>query len=428
MAPSVMAMWCASLFRPKTLAIACLATLCGCVGVYRHLGGASSRPPSDLPHQLSPAAQELVRQVYANTVPKQLVDYHLHLLGMGENGSGCYVNPRMLTWAHPWPHFQFEIYRSAARIPDKVRAESQFLVRLNELAKTAPGRFLLLAFDENRGTDGLVVAKKTEFHIPNEYAQRVANGTPDRFVAAGSVHPRRPDACNELRRLHAQGVRVIKWLPNAMGINPADPSCDPFYDTMHELGMILLTHGGVEAAVDAADDQALGNPQHLQRALEHRVKVIVAHCASLGKGKDLANPGAPPVENWELFLRMMDDPRWKGLLFADLSATTQVNRSSEFLRTILSREDLHSRLVNGSDYPLPAVNVVIWLRPWVRAGLLDPKDVGPLREIYDANPLVFDFALKRRLRVIQPGGRISRFAASIFHENPALPISGGLAH
>ena len=191
---------------------------------------------------------------------------------------------------------------------------------------------------------------------------------------------------------------------------------------------VHTTHGGVEAAVDAADDQALGNPQHLQRALEHRVKVIVAHCASLGKGKDLANPGAPPVENWELFLRMMDDPRWKGLLFADLSATTQVNRSSEFLRTILSREDLHSRLVNGSDYPLPAVNVVIWLRPWVRAGLLDPKDVGPLREIYDANPLVFDFALKRRLRVIQPGGRISRFAASIFHENPALPISGGLAH
>ncbi len=428
MTPSVMSMWILPLLRPKSLAIACLVMLCGCVGVYHHLGGASSRPPSDLPDRLSPSARELVRQVYAGTSPERLVDYHLHLLGMGENGSGCYVNPRMLTWAHPWPHFQFEIYRSAARIPDITRAESQFSLRLSELAKTAPGRFLLLAFDENRGPDGLMVAKKTEFHIPNEYARKVANATPERFVAAGSVHPLRPDACEELRRLHAQGVRVIKWLPNAMGINPADPSCDPFYDTMHELGMILLTHGGVEAAVDAAEDQALGNPQRLQRALEHRVKVIIAHCASLGTGKDLANPEAPPVENWKLFLRMMDDPRWHGLLYADLSATTQMNRSAEFLRTILSREDLHARLVNGSDYPLPAVNVVIWLRPWVRAGLLDPADIAPLREIYDTNPLVFDFALKRRLRVIQSNGHISKFAASIFQENPALCISGRSEH
>ena len=134
------------------------------------------------------------------------------------------------------------------------------------------------------------------------------------------------------------------------------------------------------------------------------------------------------MENWKLFLQMMDDPRWHGLLFADLSATTQVNRSAEFLRTILSREDLHSRLVNGSDYPLPAVNVVIWLRPWVRAGLLDPADIAPLREIYDTNPLVFDFALKRRLRVIQSNGHISKFAASIFQENPVLRINGRSEH
>ena len=39
------------------------------------------------------------------------------------------------------------------------------------------------------------------------------------------------------------------------------------------------------------------------------------------------------------------------------------------------------------------------------------------------NPLVFDFALKRRLRVIHPDGSVSRFADPVFQENPALPLS-----
>jgi uncharacterized protein len=188
--------------------------------------------------------------------------------------------------------------------------------------------------------------------------------------------------------------------------------------------MALLSHGGAEAAVDAADDQCLGNPQHLQRPMERGVKVIVAHCASLGKGKDAADPSGPEVENWKLLLRMMDDPRWDNLLFADISATTQYNRSPEFLRAFLTRPDLHHRLVNGSDYPLPAVNFVIWLRRWVKAGLLDASDVAPLRELYAVNPLVFDFALKRRLRVVHANGGVSRFALSVFHENPNLPLEG----
>lgn len=405
-------------------AATCLLALCSCSAVVHRIGGASTRPPSEMPGRLSPGTQALVRQVYAGVRADRLADYHVHLAGTGEGGTGCYVSPRMLTWAHPWHHFRFQVYSSAAGIHDMARADSQFAARLTDLARTAPGKFLLLAFDEHWSPDGRVVAEKTEFHVPNDHALRVAASAPSHFAAAGSVHPLRPGACQELCRLHARGVRVIKWLPNAMGINPAAPACDAFYDTMHRLGMALLTHGGVEAAVDAAQDQCLGNPQHLQRPLEHGVKVIVAHCASLGDGEDHAAPGSPPVENWKLLLRMMDEPRWRGLLFADISATTLQNRTPEFMRTLLSRQDLHSRLVNGSDYPLPAVNIVIPLQHWVRAGLLDSADIPALRELYDVNPLVFDFALKRRLRYIQPDGRILRLSDSIFEEHPALPLSG----
>lgn len=395
----------------------------GCTSPIHLVGGASKRNPAEYPDRLSPTARKLAHEVYRDVTPSRLADYHVHLVGLGEGGSGCYANPRMRSWAHPFHHLRFLVYCSAGGVGDPAKCESQYVTRLEALVRTAPGRFLLLAFDENRSSQGLVVPEKTEFHVPNDFPIQLATRSPGHFAAAGSVHPYRPDAMAELRRLHAKGVRVIKWLPNAMGIDPSDPRCDPFYEEMRRLDMTLLTHGGVEAAVDAEKDQCLGNPQHLKRALDRGVKVVVAHCASLGKGDDHeAPPGSPQVENWKLLLRMMDDPRWRHLLFADLSATTQVNRSPEFVRTLLTRRDLHHRLVNGSDYPLPAVNIVISLRHWVRAGLLDPDDAASLRELYQVNPLVFDYALKRRLRVIHPDGTVSRYSPGIFEENPAVPL------
>jgi hypothetical protein len=46
-----------------------------------------------------------------------------------------------------------------------------------------------------------------------------------------------------------------------------------------------------------------------------------------------------------------------------------------------------------------------------------------LNEVYDFNPLVFDFALKRTLRVRDRSGREVGFAPSVFEEHPALPVA-----
>jgi mannonate dehydratase len=84
---------------------------------------------------------------------------------------------------------------------------------------------------------------------------------------------------------------------------------------------------------------------------------------------------------------------------------------------MLAREDLHERLVNGSDYPLPAVNLLIRTRPLVKQGYISNSEAESLKEIYDYNPLLFDFVLKRTLRL--PGTTRS-FPASIFMVNHAL--------
>jgi len=369
---------------------------------------------------LSPAARALLESAYADVDPAKLLDYHVHLLGMGEGGSGCYVNERILTWRHPIDRLTFLVYRSAAGITDDARAESQYLDRLVALARTHAGRFVVLAFDEFHDSGGRADRGRSEFHVPNDYALAVAAWHSDLFVPACSVHPYRPDAIRELERCAARGARIVKWLPNAMGIDPADARNAPFYRRMHELDMVLLSHAGDEAAVEAAGLQHLGNPLLLRAPLAAGVKVIAAHFAGLGEAEDLDAPARPRVAAWRLLLRMMDEPRWRGLLFADISAVTQANRLPGPLPALLQRADLHSRLVNGSDYPLPAVNILIRTSRLAELGLIPPDERRALNEIYDFNPLVFDYVLKRSLRLKDASGREHRFAPAVFEENPSL--------
>jgi predicted TIM-barrel fold metal-dependent hydrolase len=396
----------------------------GCASFIDAIGGASSREPSAMQAALSPEARELVQRAYADVDPTKLLDYHTHLLGMGEGGSGCYVNESALNWGHPLRRMKFLVYRSAAKITDETRAETEYLERLIALARLQRGRFVVLAFDEYHDVDGRPNRARSEFHVPNDYAMAVATSHPDLFVPACSIHPYRPDALAELERCAARGVRIIKWLPNAMGIDPADERVAPFFARMRALDMALLSHAGEEAAVDADEDQHLGNPLRLRAALAAGVRVIATHFAGLGEAEDLDRPEKPRVPAWRLLLRMIEDPRWKGLLFADISAVTQANRTPEPLVTLLTRSDLHSRLVNGSDYPLPAVNMLIRTSSLEAMGLISPVERRALNEVYNFNPLVFDYVLKRTVRAVGPDGVAHRFARSIFEENPALSPAG----
>src|SRR3989304_3285770 len=79
--------------------------------------------------------------------------------------------------------------------------------------------------------------------------------------------------------------------------------------------------------------------------------VVGAHCASMGEDRDL-DRGAhgPYVASFGLFARLMDDPRFEGRLFGDLSAITQINRAVPALASVVARSDWQARLLNGSDY------------------------------------------------------------------------------
>jgi mannonate dehydratase len=357
----------------------------------------------------------LVAAAWDGLRPERVWDCHAHLFGNGKSGKGIWLNPEWDSVLTPAARARRIFYVNAScGGEDDERLDAGIVRRMTHVADELPAgaKVVLLAFDFTYDEKGARREDLTAFCIPNEYAAGIARSRPDRFEWVASIHPYRPDAIAALESAKREGARAVKWLPPAMGIDPASAQCTPFYEALQRLDIPLLAHVGEEQAVKGAAAHALGNPLLLRHALDRGVRVIAAHCATLGASADLdrsSNPGkAPDVPNIELFARMMAERRYEKLLFGDLSAVTQVNRA-EHLPTLLERQEWHPRILNGSDYPLPGVMPLFSLDRLVQAGLLEAQALPVLKELRQTNALVFDFVLKRSLR--HRGGR---FAASIF--------------
>jgi hypothetical protein len=94
------------------------------------------------------------------------------------------------------------------------------------------------------------------------------------------------------------------------------------------------------------------NPRVLQRPLECGVTVIAAHC---GTKSGLFDPDFFPV-----FREMVDQfPN----LYGDCSAFSVPIRGRRVPESL--REPLHSRMVHGSDFPVPILGHWAWLRGFI---------------------------------------------------------------
>lgn len=125
------------------------------------------------------------------------------------------------------------------------------------------------------------------------------------------------------------------------------PLLPPRHTAPHQvaaLDMAILSHTGEEHSVaPPAPQQEWGNPLRLRRALDHgyacgvqqrallcardalpmvstcRCKVIAAHCATEGSCSDLDN-GGRRTPAFDLWLRMMGEAKYKGLLYVRVVA------------------------------------------------------------------------------------------------------------
>lgn len=355
-----------------------------------------------------------IRQAWDGIDPNQVWDSHVHLAGLGDGDSGIEVGPQMSSLWHPLHYAQRLFYLNAGcgrHAPGQV--DATYVARLLNLCTAMPTGFkvLLFAFERFHNEAGQPDKAQTAFYIPNEWAARLAAEFPTHFEWAASIHPYRADAIDVLHHAISQNARAIKWLPAAMGMDPAAKRCDAFYQTLAAVKLPLIVHCGEEKAVCGSGTEHLGNPLRLRRALDAGVRIIVAHCASLGQDIDLdQGEHGPRRTSFDLFLRLFEESRADGLLYGDISAITQCNRQLTVIRTLLERNDLHNRLLQGSDYPLPGILPLTWPATLARNGLLPTDAVSDLRALREHNPLLFDFTLKRLL-----SWQGQRFPVKVFH-------------
>ena len=304
-----------------------------------------------------------------------LIDCHVHCVGDGTSGSGCWLDLRS-----PMRKLTGRVLVRSAGLPSSVLAtgglDEAYLERLVGWVRgSSLDRVVLLAQDETYREDGTKIDGHAMFYVPNAHVLNLASAHPE-FVPAVSIHPSRPDAREELDRCLAAGARVMKLLPNVHNVECSAPKYRDFWKAMAAGGMVLLAHTGGEATLPVASKH-LESPETLQGPLECGVTCIAAH----GAGR---NSPFGPHHTPRLLEMMREFPH----LFADNSALTTLNRHGTL--PDLLESGLADRVLHGSDFPVP---VVPW-GPWL-SGRYDFAAARRLAGI--ENPLERDYQAKRAM-------------------------------
>jgi uncharacterized protein len=320
------------------------------------------------------------------------IDAHVHFVGNGTAGSGCWFRLRGLPRvAAPFLLRSMDLSR-ADLLGDLDRVYS---ARLREqIAGSSLDAVAVFAQDAVYHENGARWDGRGTFYVPNDVVLRLAREDA-RVLPVVSIHPARPDALDELARCLAAGAVALKLLPNCHNVDCGLPRYRRFWEQLAAQGLPLIAHTGGEHSVDQVRPE-LADPRNLLGPLELGVTVVAAHC---GCGSGIIGPDYFPVFR-EMLTRF---PR----LFGDTAAFNLPNRI-RFLRGCL-RAGVVERLVHGSDLPVP-----VFAHPGLVAGLFGLRTWWRLRRI--PNPLERDYQLKRAMgfpaEVFTRAGRVLRLPAA----------------
>lgn len=303
------------------------------------------------------------------------IDVHVHLAGVGTEGSGCSTSPRF----RKRPVFRYLRWRFGIT-DDKLErsvdadwaAEIASQVRASEL-----DRACVLGFDGAYDSSGRLDVARTQLYVPPAWVFEVCRRHPEDLLPAPSLNPHRRDAMERLEECIEGGAVLLKWLPTAQGIDPASPGHAQFYRRVAEVGLPILIHAGGSEQTFEEITPGVGHVERLRVPLEAGVTVICAHS------------GAPVV-----FSRLPDQtPILRSMLerypnlWLDNSGMANPSRFPSLAR-FARDEQFKTRTLYGTDYPIP-VHAIYYLH---LLGLRRTREIDRI-----SNPFDRDIALKRAL-------------------------------
>lgn len=214
-----------------------------------------------------------------------------------------------------------------AQLAPKLPAGEEHLLRLDREAGVTRSGLIVMA------PKGDLAATRAQ----NDRVIGIAKAKPTEFFAIASVHPDDGDAAlEELARLAATGVRIIKLHPNSQSFDVGSPAVATVVARSAELGLVLLFDN--YSPFDANQTGkfsllAIKNP---------KARMILAHF------------GGPKFDEMAVFGIIKDFAWWPKNVWFDLSAVAHTYADSPYEAQLVwvARQVGTDRILFGSDYPV----------------------------------------------------------------------------
>jgi hypothetical protein len=281
--------------------------------------------------------------------PDGPIDAHVHVVGDGSGGTGCWVRTA------GWRRLLAPVMLNHIGLPRRALHGDLDRLYVERLLESVRGSSLsavvILAQEQIYDATGRLMEGLGTYYVPNDYVLKLGRRHPE-FLPGVSIHPARPDALEELERCLAGGAVLMKCLPVSQNIDCNDRRCTRFWERMAEAELPLLAHTGSETTLPVVRPE-FADPRVLRLPLECGVTVIAAHCGTRSM------PWVP--DYFSVFVEMT---RRYPRLYGDNGAFHIPFRGAHVREC--RREPVVERMVHGSDFPVP----VLGHRSWFR-GLLD---------------------------------------------------------
>jgi hypothetical protein len=277
-----------------------------------------------------------------------------------ENGRptlDSFVSPRALrypSWRLAKLFFNVAGRLQAGPALDQVLAD---FYETHLLADGPVERIVLLAFDRYHDDQGHrpppPEARRqpgSDIYTSNSFVLDACRRHPKRFLFGASVHPYRANAVACVEEVFARGACLLKWIPLHQNVNIADPRTLDVLRCCARLGLPVLVHYSEEFTLATQHPAyrpigALLNVLRQLRAEGRMPTTIVAH---------VATPVTPLGErrSHKALLDALQGEFADPPLYADIAALTSWAKIG-FLRKLARRQDLHAKLIFGTDFPVP---------------------------------------------------------------------------
>lgn len=139
----------------------------------------------------------------------------------------------------------------------------------------------------------------------------------ERIEPFPSLHPADPELLDHLQMVHDQGFKGVKMHSYYQDYDLDDPTLDPLYDRMSELGTILVIHAGYDIAFPRVRK---ADPRRILAVCQRfpKLKLIATHLGGMDEWADvrLLLAGQPIYMEISFALDCLDQNRIRDILLA----------------------------------------------------------------------------------------------------------------